>query len=203
MKDIVENLIEALTRLPGVGRKTAQRYAYYILSMPREEALDISKAIEAVKEKIRFCKECFNITDQEYCRFCRDQTRDRRIICVVEEPVHIQNIERTNSYRGLYHVLHGSLSPVDGIRPEDLKIKELKQRIQKGEIKEVIIATNPNTKGELTAQFIRDLLLPFKVRISRIAYGLPMGGAIDFADEVTLSRALEGRIPLNGAEGGI
>ncbi|NOY65114.1 MAG: recombination protein RecR [Nitrospirae bacterium] len=193
MKGLIERLTEELTRLPGIGRKTAQRLAYFILAMPEEEAKAIARAIVDVKEKARFCKRCFNITEQELCHICTDPGRDHTRICVVEEPSNVQVIERTNQYRGLYHVLLGALSPIDGVTPDRLKIQELKERVAQGGIEEVIIATNPNTKGEMTAQYIKELLSPFGIRISRIAYGLPMGGDIEYADEVTLSKALEGR----------
>ncbi len=198
-KGIIDNLIEELTRLPGIGRKTAQRLAFYILSMPDEEAKAIGRAIIEVKERARFCKECFNITDNELCHICRDPSRDRTRICVVEEPGDISVIERTGVFKGLYHVLLGTISPLDGGGPEGVKMKELLARISHGvlggevTVEEVIIATNPNTKGELTAQYIREALKPYKVRVTRIAYGLPMGSDIEFADEVTLGKALEGR----------
>lgn len=191
-KGIIENLIEELTKLPGIGRKTAQRLAFYILSMPDEEAKSIGRAIIEVKERARFCKICFNITDSEVCEFCRDPSRDRRKICVVEEPSNISVIERTGVFRGLYHVLLGHISPLDGINPEGVRIKELLERVS-DDVEEVIIATNPNTRGELTAQYIRELLKDYKVKVTRIAYGLPMGSDIEFADEVTLGKALEGR----------
>jgi recombination protein RecR len=190
---IIENLIIELMKLPGIGRKTAQRLAFFILSMPEEDAKGISKAINEVKEKARFCSECFNITETEVCSICSNSSRDRRKLCVVEEPSNILVIERTGSFKGLYHVLLGALSPIDNMTPERLKIKELALRIKKDEIKEVILATNPNTKGEMTAQYIREILKPFDVKVTRIAYGLPMGGDIEFADEVTLGKALEGR----------
>jgi recombination protein RecR len=189
---IIENLINELTKLPGIGRKTAQRLAFFILAMPEEEAKGISRAISDVKEKSRFCRECFNITETEICSICSNSSRDRSKLCVVEEPSNILLIERTG-FRGLYHVLLGALSPIDGVPPEKLKINELIERSKKAEIKEVILATNPNTKGEMTAQYIRELLRPLNVTVTRIAYGLPMGGDIEFADEVTLSKALEGR----------
>ena len=190
---IVENLITELTKLPGIGRKTAQRLAFFILTMPEEDAKGISRAIDEVKEKARFCNECFNITEAELCRICSNGSRDRSKLCVVEEPSNIIVIERTKSFDGLYHVLLGALSPIDGMTPDRLKIKELIGRVRKNEIKEIIIATNPNTKGEMTAQYIRELLNPFNVKVTRIAYGLPIGGDIEFADEVTLSKAIEGR----------
>lgn len=193
MHGIIDNLINELTRLPGIGRKTAQRLAFFILSMPEAEALSIAKAIEAVKEKARFCSQCFNITENDLCEICSDESRDRSRICVVEEPSNIHVIERVKSFHCRYHVLLGALSPLDGITPEKLKIKELVGRVREGGVEEVILATNPNTKGEITAQFIKETLAPFQVKVTRIAYGLPMGSDIEFADEVTLGKALEGR----------
>ena len=190
---IIENLITELMNLPGIGRKTAQRLAFYILSMPEENAKGISRAIDKVKERARFCSECFNITDTEVCSICSDTSRDRRKLCVVEEPSNIIVIERTGSFKGLYHVLLGALSPIDGMTPEKLKIEQLVERVKKDEINEVILATNPNTRGEMTAQYVRERLKSFNVRVTRIAYGLPMGGDIEFADEVTLGKALDGR----------
>jgi len=193
MHGIIENLINELTRLPGIGRKTAQRLAFFILSMPQAEALSIATAIENVKEKARFCSRCFNITDSEVCEICTDYSRDRSRVCVVEEPSNILVIERVKSFHCLYHVLLGALSPIDGITPDRLRIRELIERVGKESFREVIIATNPNTKGEITAQYIREALSPLGVRVTRIAYGLPMGSDIEFADEVTLGKALEGR----------
>jgi recombination protein RecR len=190
---IIENLITELTKLPGIGRKTAQRLAFFILAMSEEDAKGISKAINEVKEKARFCNECFNITEKEVCIICSSNSRDRSKLCVVEEPSNILVIERSKSFNGLYHVLLGALSPIDGFTPDRLKINELIKRIGRNEIKEIIIATNPNTKGEMTAQYIREMLKPFNVKVTRIAYGLPIGGDIEFADEVTLSKAIEGR----------
>jgi recombination protein RecR len=190
---IIENLITEIMKLPGIGRKTAQRLAFFILSMPEEDAKKISRAISEVKEKARFCSECFNITDSEICSICSDSSRDRAKLCVVEEPSNVIVIERTGGFKGLYHVLLGALSPIDGMTPERLKIEELVVRMKKDEIREVILATNPNTKGEMTAQYIRERLKSFNVRVTRIAYGLPMGGDIEFADEVTLGKAIEGR----------
>ncbi len=193
MKGLIENLIEALTLLPGIGRKTAQRLAYFILAMPHKEAASIARAITDLKEKARFCRRCFNITEEELCSICRSPDRDQRSICVVEEPSNIMVIERSGSFRGTYHVLLGALSPIDGVTPERLKIRELEARIRAGGVEEVIIATNPNTRGEMTAQYIKEILAPYNVTVTRIAYGLPMGGDIEYADEVTLSKALEGR----------
>jgi len=190
---VVENLIQELTRLPGIGRKSAQRLAFFIMGMPDEEAISMANAIITLKEKARFCKNCFNITEDEVCSICSNPHRKRDKICVVEEPSNLIVIENTKIFNGLYHVLLGALSPIDGITPERLKINELVERIKRGNVSEVIIATNPNTKGETTAQYISQLLKPFGVKISRIAYGLPIGGDIEFADEVTLSKALEGR----------
>ncbi|NWF76645.1 MAG: recombination protein RecR [Nitrospirae bacterium] len=191
--EIIENLILQLTKLPGIGIKTAQRLAFFILNMPEEDAKGISEAIKEVKDKARFCKECFNITKDEVCSICKNSSRDRRKICVVEEPSNIIVIERAKCFNGLYHVLFGSISPIDGITPDKLKIHELISRVQRDSIQEIIIATNPNTKGEMTAQYIREMLKSFPVKVTRIAYGLPIGGDIEFADEVTLSKAIEGR----------
>ncbi len=191
--NVVENLITELMRLPGIGRKSAQRLAFYIMGMPGHEAASIADAIIRLKEKARFCKSCFNITEDEVCSLCSDPGRNREKICVVEEPSNLIVIENTKIYNGLYHVLLGALSPIDGITPDRLKIAELAQRVKEGSISEVIIATNPNTKGETTAQYIAQLLRPLGTKITRIAYGLPIGGDIEFADEVTLSKSLEGR----------
>ncbi len=193
MKGIIENLINELTRLPGIGRKSAQRLAFFILGMPDNDAVSIAEAIIDVKKKAGFCTECFNITDSEICEICSNKSRNREKICIVEEPSNILVIERTHSYHGLYHVLLGALSPTDGITPDKIKINELINRIKRNSISEVILATNPTTKGEVTAQYIANLIRPFNVTISRIAYGLPMGGDIEYADEVTLSKSLEGR----------
>lgn len=190
---IIERLVAQLTRLPGIGRKTAQRLAFFILHMPEEEARELAKAIVEVKEKARFCSRCFNITEQDLCDFCRDPSRDRSRLCVVEEPSTILAIERTRSFRGLYHVLLGALSPLDGVTPDRLKINELVERVRSDHVAEVILATNPNTKGEVTARYITELLKPLQTKVSRIAYGLPIGSDIEFADEVTLAKALEGR----------
>lgn len=190
---VIENLIRELTRLPGIGRKTAQRLAFFIMGMPDDEALSIAKAITSLKEKARFCSQCFNITEDDTCAICRNPRREKTRICVVEEPSDVIVLENTKVFSGLYHVLLGALSPIDGITPDRLRIRELEERIKKGNISEVIIATNPNTRGETTAQYIAELLRPLGVRITRIAYGLPIGGDIEFADEVTLSKALERR----------
>ncbi len=195
-KNPLENLIENLSKLPGIGRKTAQRLAFFIMSMDKESALEIANSIVTVKEKARYCSICFNITEDEICDICSNPERIHSIICVVEESSNIILIEKTG-YRGLYHVLGGNISPQEGITAEKIKIKELENRVAQGGIEEIIIATSPNTKGELTAQWIADVLKKYKVKISRIAYGLPIGIDIEFADEVTLSKALEGRKPIN------
>lgn len=191
--NVVETLIDELTKLPGIGRKTAQRLSFFIMGMPDQEALSIADAIVRIKEKARFCRHCYNITEDEVCSICQDPRRNTGTICVVEEPSNLIVIENTKTYKGLYHVLLGALSPIDGITPERLKIRELVERVKKGGVSEVIIATNPNTKGETTAQYIAQVLKPLGVKVSRIAYGLPIGGDIEFADEVTLSKSLEGR----------
>ncbi|HDZ62524.1 MAG TPA: recombination protein RecR [Nitrospirae bacterium] len=191
--NVVENLIEELTRLPGIGKKTAQRLAFFIMGMPDKDALSMADAIITLKQKARFCRQCFNITEDEVCSICSNPRRDKSKICVIEEPSNLIVIENTKIYNGLYHVLLGALSPIDGITPERLKIEELIKRVKAGGVSEVIVATNPNTKGETTAQYLSQVLKPLGVKLSRIAYGLPIGGDIEFADEVTLSKALEGR----------
>ena len=191
--NVVENLIHELTKLPGVGKKSAQRLAFFIMGMPDGEALSIADAITRLKEKARFCNHCFNISENDVCSICSDPRRNKEKICVVEEPSNLIVIENTKVYNGLYHILLGALSPIDGITPDRLKIRELNERVKAGNITEVIIATNPNTKGETTAQYISQMLKPTGVKITRIAYGLPIGGDIEFADEVTLSKSLEGR----------
>ncbi len=192
-RGIIEGLITEFTKLPGIGRKTAQRLSFFILAMPDQEARALAEAILQVKDRARFCSRCFNITDQDPCEICSDESRDATRICVVEEPSNILAIERTGSFRGTYHVLLGALSPLDGVTPERLKIGELLSRVSNGAVKEVILATNPNTKGEMTAQYLTEMLKPFHIRVTRIAYGLPIGSDIEFADEVTLTKALEGR----------
>jgi len=192
----LENLIENLCKLPGIGRKTAQRLAFFIMSMEEKEALQIADSIINLKKNARYCSVCFNITQNEKCNICNNTERQHSVICVVEEPSNIVLIEKTG-YKGVYHVLGGTLSPNEGITAEKLKIKDLEERVKTGQIEEVIIATSPNTKGELTAQWIADILKNYKVKVSRIAYGLPIGIDIEFADEVTLLKALEGRKPIN------
>lgn len=192
-------LIEHFERLPGVGKKSAQRLAFHVLGMPKEKALDFAGAIVEAREKIRKCGICQNLTDAELCYVCRDESRDGTVICVVEDPRDILAFERTKEYKGTYHVLHGLISPMDGIGPERLHIKELISRISKAgeaEIAEVIMATNPTVEGEATAAYLARLLKPFGVKVTRLAYGIPVGGNLEYADEVTLYRALEGRSEL-------
>ncbi|MDY6917813.1 MAG: recombination mediator RecR [Chloroflexota bacterium] len=189
----VSRLIEEFHKLPGVGPKTAQRLAYFLIRMPEEEARSLAEAILAVKERIVLCSVCQNTTDTDPCAICRGEKRDRSTICVVEEPLDILPLERTHEYRGLYHVLHGVISPMDGIGPEDLKIRELLARLQDGAVTEVILATNPNLEGEATAMYIQRLISPLGVRVSRLARGLPFGADLEYADEVTLTRALQER----------
>ena len=192
----VDNLVAQLTRLPGIGTRTAQRLAFHILSARKEEALALAEAIGDVKERVRFCRECGNLTEEELCAICTDARRDRSVVCVVEQPVDVISLERTHEFRGLYHVLGGSLSPLDGVEPEHLRIAELLQRVSAGGIQEVVLATNPNMTGEATAAFLADRLRALNgggVRVTRLASGLPVGGDLEYADEVTLGRAFEGR----------
>lgn len=188
----VDNLVAQLTRLPGIGSRTAQRLAFHVLSTPKDEALALATAIEEVKERVRFCRECGNLTEDELCSICLDPRRDRTVVCVVEQPVDVISLERTHEYRGLYHVLGGSLSPLDGVEPEHLRIDELLQRVAQGEIREVVLATNPNMTGEATAAYLADRLRD-RATVTRLASGLPVGGDLEYADEVTLGRALAGR----------
>ncbi|MCQ2374198.1 MAG: recombination mediator RecR [Phascolarctobacterium sp.] len=187
------NLYEQLRRLPGVGSKTAMRLAYHVMDMPAEEVALLAQALTNAKQQIHYCKQCFNLTDAEVCEICNDTDRDRFTICVVEQPQDIAAMERSHGYRGLYHVLHGVLSPLDGIGPDNLRIRELFQRLQSESITEVILATNSNVEGEATATYLAQLLKPAGITVSRIAHGLPVGGELEYADEVTLSRALENR----------
>jgi recombination protein RecR len=189
----VARLIEQFARLPGIGPKSAQRLTFYLLRNPAQVSEELADAIRQMKHAVMFCSECQNITDSDPCPVCRSETRDRRVICVVEEPLDILALERTRGYRGLYHVLHGALSPVEGIGPDELKIKELLSRLQRDEVTEVILATNPNVEGETTSIYLTRLLRPLGIRITQIARGLPVGGDLEYADEVTLARALEGR----------
>jgi recombination protein RecR len=188
----VDNLVAQLTRLPGIGTRTAQRLAFHLLSTRKEEALALSAAIEDVKERVGFCRECGNLTEEELCAICSDPRRDRTVVCVVEQPVDVLSLERTHEYRGLYHVLGGSLSPLDGVEPEHLRLAELLRRVEAGSIEEVVLATNPNMTGEATAAYLAERLRD-RVRVTRLASGLPVGGDLEYADEVTLGRALAGR----------
>lgn len=189
----VERLIEQFQRLPGIGRKTAQRLAFFILSLPEAEAIAFASAVIEAKKTVVFCKHCQNITDQEICNICADKSRDTGIICVVADPKDVVAIEKTREYHGLYHVLHGCISPINNIGPDDIRVKELLERVAAGEVRELIMATNPDTEGEATAMYLARLLKPFSVPVTRLAYGIPVGGHLEFADEVTLTRALEGR----------
>jgi recombination protein RecR len=186
-------LIDELGKLPGIGPKTAQRLAYFILRAPGEEARALGEAIRAVKEELRYCSVCFNIAETDPCPVCSADDRDGSLVCVVEEPLDVLAIERTGGFRGRYHVLHGAISPVNGVRPEDLRIAALAERVRRGGIAEVILATNPNLEGEATAMYIAQLLHGSGAAVTRLARGLPVGGDLEYADEVTLSRALEGR----------
>ena len=188
----VENLVAQLTRLPGVGTRTAHRLAFHLLRVPKDEAQALAAAIDDVKERVRFCSECGNLTEEERCEICRDERRDRALVCVVEQPADLVSLERTHEYRGLYHVLGGSLSPIDGVEPEHLRIDELMGRVERNGIQEVVLATNPNMTGEATAAYLADRLRG-RVRVTRLASGLPVGGELEYADEVTLGRALAGR----------
>lgn len=189
----VTRLIEAFSQLPGIGPKTASRLTFYLLRRPAEQAEALAEAVRDLKQRIVFCSVCYNITEQSPCAICRDEARDRSILCVVEEPLDVLAIDRTGEYRGLYHVLHGALSPMEGIGPDELRISELIARVKAEPVREVLLATNPNLEGEATAMYVARLLQPLAVRVTRLARGLPVGGDLEYADAVTLSRALEGR----------
>ncbi|WP_429163239.1 recombination mediator RecR [Desulfitispora alkaliphila] len=189
----IARLIEELSKLPSVGPKTAQRLAFYILNSPQTEANKLAQAIIDAKEKTRYCSLCNNLTEADPCIICESQKRDKSIICVVEEPRDIVAIEKTGEYKGLYHVLHGAISPMDGIGPEQLKLDQLLYRAKKENVKEIVVATNPNVEGEATAMYISKLVKPLEVKTTRIAHGLPMGGDLEYADQMTLLKALEGR----------
>lgn len=189
----IARLIEEFEKLPGIGHKTAQRLAFYILNAPKEDVENLAQAIINARTKIRYCSICFNMSDSELCPICSNPKRDLSIICVVEDPKDVVAMEKTREYKGVYHVLHGAISPIDGIGPDDIKIKELLERIKSGGIEEVILATNPNIEGEATAIYLSKLLKPLGVKVTRIAHGIPVGGNLEYADEVTLSKALEGR----------
>jgi recombination protein RecR len=192
---LVDNLIAQLSRLPGVGTRTAQRLAFHILRVSDEEATALADAIREVKEKIGFCRECGNLTEEELCSICQDARRDHSIICVVEQPVDLLSVERTHEFRGVYHVLGGALSPLDGVEPQHLRIDELLARVERNGVDEVVLATNPNMTGEATAGYLADRLRD-RTRVTRLASGLPVGGDLEYADEVTLGRALSGRRPM-------
>ena len=213
--ETVEALVEQFTKLPTIGRKTAQRLAAYVLKMPREEVVEIARALVAVKDKVRFCLVCGNVTDDDLCPLCTSARRDPALVCVVEEPNDVMAFERTGEYRGVYHVLGGAISPLDGVGPDDLRVRELAARVARAlvlpddlrakahgydadgagpAIAEVILAMNPNVEGDTTAYYLSGLLRPFGVKVTRLARGLPIGGDLEYADEATLSRALEGRM---------
>lgn len=189
----LQNLTDAFARLPGIGGKSAQRLAFHVLSLPLDEAQEFADAILAAKREIHACPVCQNLTDQEVCPICNDDSRDHSVICVVAEPKDVIAMERSREFRGVYHVLHGVISPLNHVTQDDIKIKELILRVGSGNIREVIMATNPDTEGEATAMYISRLLRPMEVKVTRLAYGVPVGSQLEYADEVTLSRALEGR----------
>lgn len=188
----IARLVEQFRRLPGIGPKSAARLAYHVLKMDKSQVAALAQAIVETKERVGYCSVCFDLTDTDPCQICRSEGRDHSVVCVVEDPKDVAAMERTREFKGLYHVLHGSLSPLEGIGPDDIKVKELLGRVSKG-IQEVIMATNPNVEGEATAMYIAKLLKPLGVKVTRIAHGLPMGGDLEYADEVTLSKALENR----------
>jgi recombination protein RecR len=189
----IQDLIDELSRLPGIGPKSAQRLAFHLVKSPPDDAKRLAEAIVQAKERIFFCRECGNVAEGELCRICRDEGRDRTVLCVVEEPKDVATIEKAGVIKGRYHVLGGAISPLDGIGPEDLRTKELLERVERDSVTEVIIATNPNLEGNATAMYVSALLKPAGVRVTRLASGLPVGGDLEYADEVTLSQALEGR----------
>lgn len=189
----LEELVNQFARLPGIGRKTARRLAYSIIEQPESTAKQFADALINAKKKIRFCSVCQNFTDKEVCHICSSEKRDRSTVCVVEDPRDVAAFERTREYNGLYHVLHGVISPLDNIGPDKLKIKELIARLSSGEIKEIIMATNPTVEGEATSGYISKLVKPLGIKVSRLAYGIPVGADLEYADEYTLARALEGR----------
>ncbi len=193
LPESLNKLINALSRLPGIGGRTAQRLAFHIIKSPPEEAGELAGALTEAVETIRPCSICGNFTDRQVCRICESPRRDASTVCVVENPQDVLAIEQSGRYSGLYHVLMGALSPLDGIGPGDLKIKELTERVKKGGVKEIIIATDPNVEGEATAEYIKEVLENFKVKVTRLAYGIPIGGNLEYADGPTLGRALEGR----------
>ena len=189
----LQNLADQFARLPGIGGKTAQRLAFYVLGLPEEDAREFSEAILRAKQEVHTCPECQNLTDRELCPICDDDMRDKSVICVVAEPKDVIAMERSREFRGVYHVLHGVISPLNHVTQDDIRIRELLMRVGEGDVREVIMATNPDTEGEATAMYISRLLRPMEVRVTRLAYGVPVGSQLEYADEVTLSRALEGR----------
>ena len=192
----LQNLMEEFEKLPGIGSKTAQRLAFYVLNQPKEKAEKFAQAILEAKKSLCYCKECQNLSDREVCSICANPARDHSVICVMESPKDVLQMERTNEFKGVYHVLHGAIAPMDHVGPDDIRIKELMARIGKGDIKEVIMATNPNLEGETTAMYISKLIKPFGVKVTRIAHGVPVGGELEFADEITLTKALQWRVEL-------
>ena len=189
----LERLTEQFAKLPGIGGKTAQRLAFHLLSLPQEEAQEFAETILEAKRTVHLCPMCQNLTDQDICPICDDETRDHGLICVVADPKDVVAMERAREFRGVYHVLHGVISPLNHVGPDDIRVRELLERVGKGGVREVIMATNPDTEGEATAMYISRLLRPLEVRVTRLAYGIPVGGQLEYADEVTLLRALEGR----------
>jgi recombination protein RecR len=189
----IDRLVEALTKLPGIGRKTASRLAFHILRSSPSEAQELARAIVDVKEKIHLCSICFNLTDEDPCEICQDDGRSKEVLCIVEGPNDLMALENTGEYKGKYHVLHGTISPLEGVGPEDIKIKELMERLRKEDVTEVILATNPTVEGGTTALYLTDLIRPLGIKVTRIAYGIPVGSEIEYADGMTLSKALEGR----------
>ena len=196
MKDFAEplaRLIDELKRLPGIGQKSAQRIAFHLERAPREDVERLATALLDAKDKIRLCSLCNNLTEQDPCEYCTDTRRDQEVICVVETPYNVIGVEKTREFRGLYHVLHGALSPLQGIGPDQLKLKNLFERLKSGKVKEIIVATNPNVEGEATAIYLSKLIKPLGIKVTRIAMGIPVGSELEFADEVTMLKALEGR----------
>ena len=192
----LQNLIEEFEKLPGIGSKTAQRLAFFVLNQPKENAEKFANAIVEAKRSLCYCRECQNLSDKEVCNICDNPTRDHSIICVMESPKDVLQMERTNEFKGVYHVLHGAIAPMDNVGPDDIRIKELMARIAQGNVQEVIMATNPNLEGETTAMYISKLIKPFGVKVTRIAHGVPVGGELEFADEITLSKAMQWRVEL-------
>ncbi len=192
----LRDLIEEFNKLPGIGIKTARRLAFYVVNLPKEKSEKLAGAIINAKNEIRYCKVCQNLAASELCNICASSARDHSVICVMESPGDVMQMERTNEFKGVYHVLHGAISPMDNVTPDDIRIKELVERVSKGGVSEVIMATNPNLEGEATAMYISKLLKPFGVKITKIAHGVPVGGELEFADEITLGRALNSRIEM-------